>query len=192
MKDSTVPNHPKSKRVIFLLPLFVLLALFAVFLWGLNDSGSSKIWSALINKPAPSFELGAVKGLQTAGFATRDLLDSGKVTVVNVFASWCVPCLAEHPFLAELGGRDDIRLYGINFRDEEAVGWLAKHGNPYDRIGADSTGRVSIDWGVTGVPESFILDQDGIIRYKHVGPINPGELERKIIPVIESLQREGR
>ncbi|WP_343561042.1 DsbE family thiol:disulfide interchange protein [Kiloniella sp. b19] len=193
MTEST-PKSPTRTRLLFLLPLLLVSILFGYFLWGLTTEGRdpNKIPSVLIDKPAPDFDLPALEGTSMPGFSTADLRNSGKISVVNVFASWCIPCLAEHPNMMKLGQRDDIVLYGINYRDKplDALNWLEKHGNPYDSIGADTNSRASINWGVYGVPETFILDQSGTIRYKHTGPINPGQLESLIIPVIETLKAE--
>ena len=128
--------------------------------------------SVLIDKPAPAFALPAVAGLGVPGFDTAAL--KGEVTVVNVFASWCIPCRDEHPVLMALQDQTGVRLFGINQKDapENAVKFLAELGNPYDAIGADANGRVSIDWGVYGVPETFVVNAQGIITYKHVGPID--------------------
>ena len=181
-----------GRQVLWLLPLLGVAVLFGYFFWGLTAEGRdpNKIPSVLINKPAPDFVLPPLQGAGLPGFSRTDLL--GKISVVNVFASWCVPCLAEHPFMVKLGQRDDLVLYGINYRDTplDALKWLRKNGNPYARIGVDSNSRVSINWGVYGVPETFVVDQTGTIRYKHTGPLNPGDLEKFIIPVIETLKAE--
>jgi cytochrome c biogenesis protein CcmG/thiol:disulfide interchange protein DsbE len=118
------------------------------------------------------------------GFDTASL--GGEVTVVNVFASWCVPCRAEHPLLEALKANTGVRLYGINQADapENARAFLAELGNPYDAVGADRNRRVSIDWGVYGVPETFVVDANGIITFKHVGPLTPQSLERELLPAI--------
>ena len=116
------------------------------------------------------------------GFDSDDL-KTGTITLVNAFASWCLPCLAEHPILTELAKRNGIRLYGINYKDkpEDAAAWLRTHGNPYARIGTDASGRVSIDWGVYGVPETHIVDGEGRIRYRHIGPIDAAAAEEIIL-----------
>lgn len=180
------------RHILFALPLVITLVIFGYFLWGLTEPGRDPkiLPSVLIDKPAPEFDLAALEGSGVPGFSRADLTGTGKVSVVNIFASWCVPCLAEHPYMVALGKREDINLYGINYRDEPADGlaWLNKNGNPYDRIGRDPNSRAGIEWGVTGVPETFIVDAQGTIRFKHTGPINPGDLEARIIPVIESLQ----
>lgn len=176
------------KRVLLaVLPLVVLVGLIAVFAMNMNRD-PSLVQSVLIDKPAPSFTLKAVAGTGVEGFDTASL--KGEVTVVNVFASWCIPCREEHPMLERLKAETGVRLFGINQRDapENASAFLAELGNPYDRIGGDTDNRVSIDWGVYGVPETFVVDAEGVITYKHVGPISPQTLERDVIPAIEKAK----
>lgn len=140
--------------------------------------------SVLIDKPAPAFVLAAVPELDVPGFDTASL--KGQVSVVNVFASWCIPCRDEHPLLMALRDTADIRLLGINQNDapENARAFLAELSNPYDAVGADRDRRVSIDWGVYGVPETFVVDADGIITFKHVGPLTPQTLQSDLLPAI--------
>jgi cytochrome c biogenesis protein CcmG, thiol:disulfide interchange protein DsbE len=166
-----------------LLPLVVLVALLAVFALNI-DRDPSLVQSVLINKPAPQFDLPQVKGIPVPGFDTAAL--SGDVTVVNVFASWCIPCREEHPVLEALKQKTGVRIYGINQKDaaENATAFLAELGNPYDKVGADADGRASIDWGVYGVPETFIVDTKGVIRFKHTGPLSLADIDREIVPAI--------
>jgi cytochrome c biogenesis protein CcmG/thiol:disulfide interchange protein DsbE len=166
-----------------LLPLVGLVGLIAVFALNINRD-PSLVASVLINKPAPSFNLPAVAGLPVPGFDTQKL--EGDVTVVNVFASWCIPCRDEHPVLEALKQKTGVRLFGINQKDapENAAAFLAQLGNPYDAIGADRDGRTSIDWGVYGVPETFIVDARGVIRFKHTGPLAMEDIDREIVPAI--------
>jgi cytochrome c biogenesis protein CcmG/thiol:disulfide interchange protein DsbE len=173
-----------SRILLAVLPLLVLVGLIAVFAFSMNRD-PSLVRSVLIDKPAPAFTLAAVPGTGVEGFDTAAL--KGEVTVVNVFASWCVPCRAEHPLLEVLKTEAGVRLYGINQRDapENAARFLAELGNPYDRIGADTDNRVSIDWGVYGVPETFVVNAAGVITYKHVGPMTPQTLENDVLPAIE-------
>jgi len=172
-----------KRLALFALPLLVLVALVAVFALNI-DRDSSLVRSVLIDKPVPQFTLPAVAGLGVPGFDSAAL--TGKVSVVNVFASWCIPCRDEHPLLSALRQRTGVALYGINQKDapENARAFLAELGNPYDAVGADAAGRVSIDWGVYGVPETFVVDADGIIVFKHVGPISPRSLEQELLPAI--------
>ena len=159
-----------NRLVLALVPLAILVALVALFGFSI-DRDPNYIPSTMLDKPVPEFALGPVEGLPQPGFDSEML--KGQVTLVNVFASWCVPCRDEHPLLMELAARG-VQIYGINQKDtpENARAFLAGLGNPYARIGADTNGRVSIDWGVYGVPESFVVNADGIITYKHTGPIS--------------------
>jgi len=197
--DATSPKTPDAttdKRrfpVLVLLPLVVFAALAALFLFQLTLGGDpQKIPSALINKPAPGFDLPAVEGLledgqQVPGFTHADL--TGKVSVVNVFASWCVPCRQEHPLLEDLTRIDGLQMIGINYKDkpENVRRFLGSLGNPYDRIGADAAGRTAIEWGVYGVPETFIVDARGMIRYKFIGPLSPTSYRDVFLPELEKV-----
>jgi cytochrome c biogenesis protein CcmG/thiol:disulfide interchange protein DsbE len=172
------------RALLALLPLVALVALIGVFAVSLNRD-PSLVQSVLIGKPAPEFSLPAVPALGVPGFDAAAL--KGEVTVVNVFASWCIPCRDEHPVLEALKSTGKARLFGINQKDapENAAAFLDELGNPYEAIGADATSRVSIDWGVYGVPETFIVDAAGIIRFKHIGPISASQLTSEILPAIE-------
>ncbi len=172
-----------KRLALFALPLLVLVALVAVFAFNI-DRDSSLVRSVLIDKPVPPFTLPAVDGLGVPGFDAAAL--TGRVSVVNVFASWCIPCRDEHPLLTALKQQTGVALYGINQKDapENARAFLAELGNPYDAVGADAAGRVSIDWGVYGVPETFVVDANGIIVFKHVGPLSPHSLEQELLPAI--------
>ncbi|ERP87639.1 MULTISPECIES: DsbE family thiol:disulfide interchange protein [Stappiaceae] len=179
--------------VLVLLPLVVFAALAALFLFQLTLGGDpQKIPSALINKPAPEFDLPPVEGLTdgdtaVAGFSRQDLI--GKVSVVNVFASWCVPCRQEHPLLEELAKVEGIQLLGINYKDkpENARRFLGSLGNPYQRVGADTGGRTAIEWGVYGVPETFVVDGEGTIRYKFIGPLSPESYYDVFLPELQKI-----
>jgi cytochrome c biogenesis protein CcmG/thiol:disulfide interchange protein DsbE len=166
-----------------LLPLVALVALVAVFALNM-DRDPSLVRSVLIDKPAPIFTLPAVAGLPVPGFDTAKL--QGQVTVVNVFASWCIPCRDEHPVLEALKQKTGVALYGINQKDaaNNATAFLAQLGNPYDAVGADVDGRASIDWGVYGVPETFVVDAKGVIRFKHTGPLAMEDIDRELVPAI--------
>ncbi|WP_423065780.1 DsbE family thiol:disulfide interchange protein [Devosia sp. CN2-171] len=173
------------KRILLaVLPLVLLVGLVAVFAMNM-DRDPSLVRSVLIDKPAPAFTLAAVAGTGVEGFDTATL--KGEVTVVNVFASWCIPCRDEHPLLERLKAETGVRIFGINQRDapENATAFLTELGNPYERIGGDTDNRVSIDWGVYGVPETFVVNAEGVVTFKHVGPISPQTLERDVIPAIE-------
>jgi cytochrome c biogenesis protein CcmG, thiol:disulfide interchange protein DsbE len=175
------------RLALVLLPLILLGGLVAVFALNM-DRDPSLIRSVLINKPAPAFDMVAVAGTGKDGFNTTSL--TGEVTVVNVFASWCIPCRDEHPLLLALKAQSGVRIFGINQRDapENAAAFLAELGNPYDRIGADPTNRVSIDWGVYGVPETFVVNAKGVITFKHVGPISEDSLKNEVLPAIEKAK----
>lgn len=178
------------RLILFAAPLLALIALVAVFASTINrDPGL--IPSVLIDKPAPQFDLPEVAGLDVPGFDTASL--KGEVTVVNIFGSWCGPCRDEHPLLTALKAETGVRLFGIDQKDapENAQKFLAELGNPYDAIGADANGRVSIDWGGYGVPETFVVNAQGIITYKHVGPLWPEAVEHGLIPAIEKARAGG-
>lgn len=173
-------------RLLFALPL-ALFAAIAVYLTLGLDLDPRKIPSVLIDRPAPQFSLPGLPGLGD-GLATDHL--TGQPQLVNVFASWCGPCRIEHPVLMRLSQEAGIPVLGINYKDkpDDALAFLNETGNPYMRIGADRDGRVGIEWGVYGVPETFVIDATGRIRYKHVGPILPGDMEEKILPIIRELR----
>lgn len=177
-------------RLLFLLPVLLFVVVAGYFVWGLTDPTRNprEVPSALVGKPVPNFDLAAVPGVDLPGLATADL-SGGEVTLVNVFASWCVPCRAEHPIFMELAAEERVRMVAINYRDkpEDAAAWLEELGNPYERIGADDNARAGIEWGVSGVPETFVIDSAGMIRYQHIGPITPDNLETVILPLIEGL-----
>ncbi|MEM7469768.1 MAG: DsbE family thiol:disulfide interchange protein [Pseudomonadota bacterium] len=161
------------KRLLFSLPLVVAAIIGAFALWGLRDGRDpNAIPSALISNPVPQFDLGALEGVAVPGLKTEDLKGQG-LTLVNVFASWCGPCRAEHPILTRMVEDQNLRLVAINYKDKapDAVAWLDELGNPYARIGYDYSGRGGIEWGVTGVPETFIVDADGVVVHRFAGPI---------------------
>ena len=166
------------RQLFFLIPAVIFGIVAGNFLWGLiSDRDPRAIPSVMIDQPVPEFELGPIEGMTGPGLKTADVT-GGQITLVNFFASWCVPCRLEHAFLMELKGREDIRLVGINYKNEpeEARTWLAELGNPYAAIGADTTGRVGIDWGVYGLPETFLIDAHGRIRYRHTGVFDAAAL----------------
>ena len=165
----------------------LLAAVFGFYLHqiGTGEKNAAEVPSVLIGKPAPEFDLPPIEGMD-GGLKTADL--QGRVAMVNVFASWCPPCRQEHPLLMRLA-RAGVPIYGINIKDKpkDARAFLRRLGNPYRRIGADLSGRVSIDWGVYGYPETFVLDRTGRVRYKHVGPILARDLETRIVPLLKKL-----
>ena len=175
------------RYLLFALPLIALVALVAVFAFSI-DRDPGLVRSVLIDKPAPVFSMQEVPELGVPGFDTEGL--KGDVTVVNVFASWCIPCRDEHPLLVALKEVTGVRLFGINQADapENARAFLAELGNPYDAVGADRDRRVSIDWGVYGVPETFVVDARGVITFKHVGPLTPDTVETELLPAIEKAR----
>lgn len=183
------------KRILFFAtPLILLIGLLILFATNI-ERDSSIIPSALLNKPVPEFSLPAVDNLvldgqKIEGFATKDMF--GEVSVVNVFASWCAPCRQEHPFLMELAATG-VTIYGINQKDapENAKAFLEELGNPYKKVGADS-GRVSIEWGIYGIPETFVINANGIITYKHVGPFTRQSYETSLLPAIEAARESSK
>jgi cytochrome c biogenesis protein CcmG/thiol:disulfide interchange protein DsbE len=177
---------PPRRRWIFILPVAVFAAMAAAFYVGLGTD-STLLPSALIDEPAPQFALPPLPGQQD-GFSSADL--KGHVSLVNTFASWCGPCRLEHPLLNKLASLKRVPIYGINYKDppDAATKWIEALGNPYTRIGADN-GRVGIDWGVYGVPETFVVDRTGRIRYKHVGPLTQTVIDRTILPLVAQLEK---
>jgi cytochrome c biogenesis protein CcmG, thiol:disulfide interchange protein DsbE len=183
---------PQAKRWPFLIPLLVVAVLLGIFGKRLIDvSGGDDphlVPSVLLNTPLPEFNLPALPDREQ-GLATADL--RGQVSLLNIWGSWCVACLAEHPFLMQLKQRDAIPIHGIAWRDTPTASsqWLAKHGDPYSRIGQDPRSVAAIALGVTGAPETFVIDASGMIRYKHVGPITPEVWQRTLAPLIAQLQQ---
>lgn len=174
---------PRRSALIFLIPLIVFCGLALVFAAGLFSGDASKVPSALIGKPAPTISLSALEGLQrdgrpVPGFGMEDL-GKGRAAIVNVFASWCAPCRIEHPLLMGMAESDAVKsgkvaIYGLNYKDEaqNARRFLGALGNPYGAVGVDPAGRAAIEWGVYGVPETFVISADGRIIEKHVGPLD--------------------
>lgn len=179
----------------FLIPLMIFGALLVLFYFALVQIGQGEynprdVPSPLVDRPAPDFVLPTVgEGTELTAAVFRQ----HPVSLFNVWASWCVACRQEHPFLMDLAQRGEVPIYGLNYKDErrDARDWLARHGNPYLASGHDREGRVGIDWGVYGVPETFVVDGNGIVRYKHIGPLTASAWEERIRPLIETLQAEA-
>ena len=183
---------PRRRMWPVLLPVIVFAGLALLFWRGLSGN-PSEIPSALIGKAAPQFALPPLEGSSVPAFDTASL-KAGRVTLVNVWASWCVPCRVEHPLLLELGKRSDIRLTGINYKDdpENARRFLGTLGQPFAAIVTDEQGSAAIDWGVYGVPETFVVDGSGIIRYKFIGPISGEGLLKTLNPEIEKAKSPAK
>jgi cytochrome c biogenesis protein CcmG/thiol:disulfide interchange protein DsbE len=186
-EPTPAPGRPLLRIALFALPLVLLAALVAIFAVSL-DRDPGLVRSVLIDKPAPATVLPPLEASGLPGIGPSLL--RGQVTVVNVFASWCIPCRDEHPLLVALKEQTGVRLVGLNQKDapQNAMAFLTELGNPYDAIGVDANGRASIDWGVYGVPETFVVDAQGIITYKHIGPITARSLEAEVLPAIEKAK----
>jgi cytochrome c biogenesis protein CcmG, thiol:disulfide interchange protein DsbE len=178
----------KGRRFgIFLIPLILFVVLAGFFLIQLlSGRDASTVPSALLNQPAPETQLPPLPGMNLPGLNSADF--AGQVTLVNVFASWCAPCREEHPVLLQLAQDERFRLAGLNYKDNDANArrFLGELGNPYDTIGVDASGRKGIDWGVYGVPETFVVGRDGAVAYKFVGPLSPQSLREQLMPAIEA------
>ncbi len=190
------PAAPRNRRLVVYLPLAAFLALAALFFFRLGAGDPHEIPSALIGHPAPATDLPAVAGLQRGGhpvpgFSSADL--KGVVTVLNVWASWCIPCREEAPYLMRLAKDSRFRLVGFNYKDEaeNALQFLARFGNPYVASGADVSGRAGIEWGVYGVPETFVVGRDGVIAYKLIGPVSDRNIDTVLRPVIDKALAAG-
>jgi cytochrome c biogenesis protein CcmG/thiol:disulfide interchange protein DsbE len=172
-------------RYLIPLVLFVVLVAFLAIGLGLNPR---EVPSPLIGKPAPAFQLAQLHQPERS-FAHKEML--GKVWLLNVWASWCVSCREEHPVLMDLARSNVVPIYGLNYKDKhgEALAWLKQFGDPYTLSISDNDGRVGIDYGVYGVPETFVIDKAGVIRYKQIGPVTPQALKDKILPLVRQLQQ---
>ncbi len=192
----TNPNATAQKSGLNwrLLPVGIFAALALVFAMSLRSGDPSKLPSALIGKAAPPLSLTGLDGLQSDGKPipgiTATSLATGKPTVVNFWASWCAPCVAEHPLLIQLVKETGVALVGINHKDQAANArrFLGRYGNPFAAVGVDGDGRAAIEWGVYGMPETFVLDGQGRIVYKHVGPLSAQTLADKIIPAVRAAK----
>ena len=177
----------RRRALVALVPALVFMGL-AVFLYRGLYLRPSEIPSPLIGKPAPTFELPPLPGLP-GGLSRADL--GGRVVLVSIFASWCGPCRIEHPLLMGLAERHRIPVYGIAYKDkpEDAKAWLAALGNPYEKIGLDLDGRTGFEWGVYGVPETFVIDRAGNIAHKFIGPLSPESVETELLPLVARLSQ---
>lgn len=178
-----------------LVPVLVFAGVAIFFALALHSGDPSRLPSTLIGKPVPQSVFPPIEGLETdgkpePGFSSADLA-KGKVSVVNYWASWCEPCVAEHPLLVELKTTTGVDIYGVNYKDQAAAArrFIGRYGNPYTAVGTDASGRAAIDWGVYGTPETFVINGKGEVVYKHVGPISTESLTAKIIPAIETARR---
>lgn len=185
------------RRLAFLLPVLVLLGLSGLFFVRLNAGDPSRLPSVLEGRPAPALELAPLPGLtrdgiQVPGLSTADLV--GKVTLVNVWASWCAPCREEHPILMALARDPRLRLVGLNYKDaaDNARRFLGQYGLPYAAVGVDPAGRTAIEWGVYGVPETFVVAPDGRIAHKFVGPLTMDIVRDTLMPLVERLSQGGQ
>lgn len=190
VQDQSDAHPPARKHWLVALPVGVFIALAGLFFVSLFSGDPSTIPSALIGKPVPQFELSGLSGLKDGndvvpGFKTADLKKNG-MTIVNIWASWCGPCRIEHPLLMQLKAKGRAQILGINYKDvaENARHFLGVYGNPYHKVGVDGAGRTSVDWGVYGVPETFVVDGTGKIVLKHVGPLTQAIVRDKIEPLL--------
>lgn len=176
---------PSRRQLLAMLPLTGVAALLGLLAIGLNRNPSD-IPSSLIGKAAPDFNLPPVQGRQL-GLGAEHL--RGEVSLLNVFASWCGPCRIEHSLLMQLAAEWMVPIYGLNYKDspEHAASWLDGYGDPYRRTGADRDGRVAIEFGVFGVPETFVIDRHGMIAHRHIGPLSANDMSQKILPLIAKL-----
>jgi cytochrome c biogenesis protein CcmG/thiol:disulfide interchange protein DsbE len=193
---ATTDAAPRSRRWLAALPLIGFLALAGLFLLRLHGGDPSKIPSALIGRPAPQTTLPALPGLTKDGAQVPGLDPAafkGKVSVVNVWASWCVPCHDEAPLLVQLAKDDRLQVVGINYKDaaDNARRFLGRYGNPFGIVGVDGNGRGSIEWGVYGVPETFVVGREGTIVYKMVGPVTPENIDSVLKVEIEKALKAG-
>lgn len=184
----------RSGRAWVFVPLAIFLAVAIMFQFALKSGDPSKLPSALIGKPVPAVDFAPLEGLKgtqgaVPGFTAADLA-KGEVTVVNFWASWCGPCVEEHPLLVGLAKEPGLRLVGVNYKDEPENGrrFLGRYGNPFAALGVDPKGRGAIEWGVYGMPETFVVDGQGRIAYKHVGPLTAQSIVEKVLPAVRAAQ----
>jgi cytochrome c biogenesis protein CcmG/thiol:disulfide interchange protein DsbE len=188
---SDVTHSSPMRRLGVALPLLVFAGLAGLFWFALQGGDPSQLPSAMIGKPVPQFTLPAIAelkadGVAVPGFASAEL-GKGEPTIVNVFASWCAECQVEHPHLLALAKEPGVRLFGIDYKDDDSSArrFLGRYGNPYGRVGADASGRTAIDFGVYGVPETYVISGDGKIVYRHVGPLTEQAIRDKLLPLLK-------
>ena len=196
MSEQSTSAPPQRRTFLMVLPLIAFIGLALLFWFRLGSGDPSRIPSALIGHPAPQTPLPPLEGLANNGAPVPGLDPAtfkGKVSVVNVWASWCVPCHDEAQLLVELGKDKRFQIVGINYKDgaDNARRFLGRYGNPYDIVGVDGNGRAAIEWGVYGVPETFIVGRDGAIAYKLVGPITAQNIDAVLKPEIEKALKAG-
>ena len=189
-----MPVSQGRPKLLRLLPVLIFAGVAGFFAMALRTGDPSLLPSTLVGKEVPKGIFPPIEGLELngkpeAGFTSADLA-KGKVSVVNYWASWCVPCIEEHPFLEKLKSLTDVDIYGINYKDgaDAARRFIGRFGNPYTAVGTDAQGRAAIDWGVYGTPETFVVNGNGQIVYKHVGPISEDSLKTKLLPAIEKAR----
>jgi len=196
--ETTPGSSPERKsRGWVYVPLAIFLGVAGMFGIALNSGDPSKLPSALIGRPVPAVDFAALEGLSrpqgpVPGFSAAEL-SKGDVTIVNFWASWCAPCVAEHPLLVELAENSGVKLYGVNYKDkpEAARRFLGRYGNPFAAMGVDPKGRGAIEWGVYGMPETFVINGRGEIAYKHVGPITHQSMRDNLLPALKAAAATG-
>lgn len=197
-RPSTGTAQPAASRrmsAFILLPVAIFPAIALLFWVALQKGDPNRLPSTFIGRSAPEVDLPPLAGLTDAGrtipgFKTADLR-TGEPSVVNFFASWCAPCVREHPLLMALAKQNGVRVIGVNYKDPPPGGrrFIGRYGNPYAAVGADVTGRAAIEWGVYGMPETFVIDGNGIIVFKHVGPLSPAVLESGLLPALAKAKQ---
>lgn len=183
-----------GKRYLFLLPVVIFFVIATYFAMGLGKN-PNQLPSVLINTAVESFQLPAIKDRANPGrtWGLEKLDFKGEVSLLNVFGSWCISCMVEHPFLMELKRTSDVPVHGIDWREQDAdagPAWLRREGDPYTLVGDDPDSKGAISFGVTGAPETFVVDKNGIIRYKHIGPMSPEAWAQVIYPLVQKLRAE--
>lgn len=192
---SMTDAEPSRSRRWLIAPVAIFAGLALLFAFALKHGDPSRLPSALIGKPAPKTEFAALDGLVEAGMPvpgfTNAELAGGTPSVVTFWASWCAECTVEHPLLFELQKRTGVAIYGIDYKDEAAAGrrFLGRYGNPFKAVGVDPNGRGAIEWGVYGMPETFVVNGRGEIVYKHIGPVTASSIEQSLLPAIEAARK---